>query len=90
MKNKQKSSFLDPTISKITPAKEKERRKRKSEEEEGRRRERKRSVATWEMGEVLAKKKLFDGRGIFGGNVFKNSARDIKEFKHELVIKRNK
>ena len=36
------------------------------------------------------KKKLFDGRGIFGGNVFKNSARDIKEFKHELVITRNK
>ena len=52
-----KVRFLDPTISKITPAKEKDRRKRKSEEEEGRRREKKkRSVVTWEMGEVLAKK----------------------------------
>ena len=36
-----KVRFLDPTISKITPAKEKDRRKRKSEEEEGRRREKK-------------------------------------------------
>ena len=41
MKKRQKSDFLYPTISKITPAKEKEKRKRKSEEEEGRRREKK-------------------------------------------------
>ena len=60
------------TINFKSPTKEKERRKRKSVEEERRRRKKKAMVAflVFIMA-TLTTKKLFDGRGHFGGNVFK-------------------
>ena len=66
--------------------KKKRARRRKGGEEK-----KKRSVATWEMERSFwPKNKLFNGRGLFGGKVFKNPARDKEEFKHELVITSNK
>ena len=48
---------MHPTISKITPAKEKEKRKKKSEEEEGRRREKKKIGGNLGDGEEFLAKK---------------------------------
>ena len=68
------------TINFKSPTKEKERRKRKSVEEERRRRKKKAMVAflVFIMA-TLTTKKLFDGRGHFGGNVFKIQLR-YKEY----------
>ena len=70
----EKAGFLSPIRSKITVTKEKERRKRNSEEKERRRREKRNGctliMATW----ALWPKKLLDGKGTFGGNVFKTPA----------------
>ena len=71
--------MLSPISSKITVTKEKERRKRSSEEKE---RTQKKAmlallvfiIATLEI--VFGQnKKLLDGKGPFGDNVFKNPAR---------------
>ena len=83
MKRRQKPGFLRPISSKITPTKEKERTKSKSEEGERRRRE-KNNGSTLSFYNRCSgdnfwaeKKKLLDGRGLFGDNVFKNLARYI-------------
>ena len=83
MKSRQNAGFLRPISSKITPTKEKERTKSKSEEEERRRRE-KNNGCTLRFYNGCSgdsfwpkKKKLLDGRGLFGDNVFKNPARYI-------------
>ena len=82
MKSRQKPGFLRPISSKITPTKEKERTKSKSEEEERRRRE-KNNGCTLRFyngcsgDSFWPKKKLLDGRGLFGDNVFKNPVRYI-------------
>ena len=80
VKKRQKSGFLHPTISKITPAKEKEKRKRKSEEEEGGRREKKK------IGGHLG-----DG-GVFGQKISCLTEEDdlaVTFSKIRLEIKRN-
>ena len=79
MKSRRKAGFLRPISSKITPTKEKGKRKSKSEEEERRRREKTMVVL---LVSIMAtffgrKKKLLDGRGLFGENVLKNPARYI-------------
>ena len=80
MKSRQKAGFLRPISSKITPTKEKEKRKSKSEEEERRTREKNNGFTlSFYNGYFFwpKKKKLLDGRGLFGDNVFKNPARYI-------------
>ena len=77
MKSRQKPGFLGPISSKITPTKEKERTKSKSEEEERRRREKNNGCTLRFYNGCSGKKKLLDGRGLFGDNVFKNQARYI-------------
>ena len=81
-----KGRFLKPENgSKITVTKEKERRKRKSDRGDQERRRRKKSNGCtlsfynellWIQ--VLAEKKLFDGKGPLDDNVFKNPARYIQ------------
>ena len=80
MKSCQNAGFLRPISSKITPTKEKERRKSKSKERERRRREKTMvALLVFIMDTFFGrkKKKLLDGRGLFGDNVFKNPARYI-------------
>ena len=72
VKSRQKPGFLRPISSKITPTKEKERTKSKSEEGERTRREKKTMDALLVFIIVFGrKKKLLDGRGLFGDSVFK-------------------
>ena len=59
------------TINFKSPAKEKERRKRKSVEAERRRRKKSYGCILSFYNGHVDNKKLFDGRGQFGGNVFK-------------------
>ena len=79
VKSCQNAGFLRPISSKITPTKEKERRKSKSKERERRRREKTMvALLVFIMDTFFGrKKKLLDGRGLFGDNVFKNPARYI-------------
>ena len=69
-----KGRFLKPENgSKITVTKEKERRKRKSEGKERGRREKKTMVV-----HLVFQMAALDGKGPFGGSVFKNPARITK------------
>ena len=79
VKSCQNAGFLRPISSKITPTKEKERWKSKSKERERRRREKTMvALLVFIMDTFFGrKKKLLDGRGLFGDNVFKNPARYI-------------
>ena len=79
VKSCQNAGFLRPISSKITPTKEKERRKSKSKERERRRREKTMvALLVFIMDTFFGrKKKLLDGRGLFGDNVFKNPVRYI-------------
>ena len=71
----EKAGFLSPIRSKITVTKERERRKRRSWEKKRRRRE-KNNGCTFIVATVgFWPKKLLDGKGPFGGNVFKNPPR---------------
>ena len=62
----QKADFLGPISCNRTLKKEKE-RKKESEKEERRRREKKECLHSWFLYWLL-----FDAKGPFGGNVFKN------------------
>ena len=71
-----KPGSLRPISLKVIPTKEKEKRKRKSVEEKRRRREKKKAmIVPLVFMATLTTKRLFDGRGLFGGDVFKNPAR---------------
>ena len=72
-KRRQKAGFLSPRGSKITVTKEKERRKRKSEEIRKGGEEKKTMVA-----HLVFQMAALDGKGPFGGSVFKNPARITK------------
>ena len=70
VKNGQTTVFFAPDLLKITQGKEKARRKRKSAEEE-RRKKRKKKNDGYNLGFYNG---YFDGRGLFGGNIFKYKA----------------